>query len=53
MYTTVWLAPPFGKGEPKEVVASPEVLTPLMVAGWNQCAPPAPPREEVTEDVGH
>ncbi len=37
---TVWMRPPFGKGEPKEVEATPEVLTPLMVAGWTQCAPP-------------
>jgi hypothetical protein len=50
---TVWLAPPFGTGEPKEVEASPEVLTPLMVAGWNQCAPPATAQKEVTENVGH
>ena len=53
MDATVWLAPPFGKGEPKEVEASPEVLTPLMVAGWNQCAPPATAKQEVTENVGH
>jgi hypothetical protein len=38
----VWMAPPFGAGEPKEVDATPAVLTPLMVAGWNQCEPPAP-----------
>jgi hypothetical protein len=50
---TVWLAPPFGKGEPKEVEASPEVLTPWMVKGWNQCAPPALARKEETENVGH
>jgi hypothetical protein len=50
---TVWLAPPFGKGEPKEVEASPEVLTPLMVQGWGQCAPPAPAKKEVAENVGH
>jgi len=53
MDATVWLAPPFGKGEPKEVEASPEVLTPLMVAGWNQCAPPATAKQEENENVGH
>ncbi len=47
---TVWLAPPFGQGEPKEFDAAPEVLTPLLVAGWSQCKPPAG-REEVKEDV--
>jgi hypothetical protein len=50
---TVWLAPPFGKGEPKEVEASPQVLTPLMVKGWNQCDPPVPAQKEATENVGH
>ena len=47
----VWLAPPFGQGEPEEVEATPEVLVPRMVAGWSQCAPPAKD-EEVTERVG-
>ena len=28
----VWMMPPFGAGEPKEVDATPEVLGPLMVA---------------------
>ncbi len=46
----VWMLPPFGVGEPKEFDATPEVLTPLMVAGWSQCAPPAG-SEEVTTDV--
>ena len=46
----VWLKPPFGVGEPKEVDAMPDVLTPLMVAGFSQCDPPAN-REEVTTDV--
>ena len=36
----VLLKPPFGAGEPKEVDAAPEVLVPLMVAGWCQCAAP-------------
>lgn len=47
---TVWMAPPFGEGEPKEVEARPEVLAPLMVAGWNQCEPPATDEEEVHVD---
>lgn len=42
----VWMSPPFGDGEPKEVVASPEVLGPLMHSGWNQCPPP--PAKPVT-----
>ena len=37
---TVWLAPPWGQGEPKEVEATPAVIAPLMVAGWSQCDPP-------------
>ena len=45
---TVWLAPPFGQGEPREVDATPAVLVPLLVAGWSQCPPPEP---EVKEDV--
>ena len=46
----VWMKPPFGVGEPKEVDATPDVITPYMVAGWNQCDPPAN-NEEVTTDV--
>jgi hypothetical protein len=46
----VWLRPPFGQGEPKEVEATPDVLTPLIVAGWSQCDPPADDKE-VTPDV--
>ncbi len=46
----VWLRPPWGEGEPKEVEATPDVLVPLLVAGWSQCEPPAT-REEVTTDV--
>ena len=46
----VWLAPPHGQGEPKEVEASPSVLIPMMVAGWSQCPPPAT-RMEVKPDV--
>ena len=29
----VWMMPPSAQGEPKEVEATPDVLTPLMVAG--------------------
>ena len=36
----VWLAPPWGEGEPMEMDATPEVLVPLLTAGWNQCEPP-------------
>lgn len=46
----VWLRPPWGEGEPKEFEARPDILVPLMVAGWSQCEPPAP-KEEVKEDV--
>ncbi len=49
--THVWLRPPFGAGEPKEVEAKPEILGPLMVAGWTQCEPPTA-NQEVTEHVG-
>ena len=45
----VWLKGPFGVGEPKEVDATPEVLTPLLVAGWSQCEPPQQSNEEVSE----
>ena len=36
----VWMMPPGDGGEPQEVEATPEVLTPLMVQGWKQCPPP-------------
>jgi hypothetical protein len=49
--TRVWLGPPWGCGDPKEVEATPEVLTPLLVAGWSQCDPPATSEKEVTTDV--
>ena len=45
----VWMRPPHG-GEPKEVEATPAVLTPLMVTGWSQCEPPAK-NQEVTTHV--
>ena len=44
----VWLRPPWGNGEPKEFDATPDVLTPLLVAGWSQCAPPANTQEVTT-----
>ena len=40
MADTVWMNPPFGVGEPTQVEATPEILVPLMVAGWSQCAAP-------------
>lgn len=47
----VWMKPPFGEGDPKEVEATPEILTPLMNAGWNQCDPPQRAAQEVTTNV--
>ena len=44
----VWLRPPWGNGEPKEFDATPDVLTPLLVAGWSQCEPPANTQEVTT-----
>ena len=46
----VWMKPPFGVGEPKEVDATPDVLTPLMVTGWSQSDSPAV-NEEVATNV--
>ncbi|MBI4893538.1 MAG: hypothetical protein HY821_23150 [Acidobacteria bacterium] len=46
----VWLRPPFGQGEPKEVEAKRDILVPLLVAGWSQCPPPNT-KEEVKPDV--
>ena len=46
----VLMKPPFGAGEPKEVDATPETLTPLMVTGWSQCDPPVN-NDEVKNDV--
>jgi len=46
----VYMKPPFGLGEPKEVDATPESLVPLMLAGWTQCEPPKR-IEEVTKNV--
>ncbi len=50
MGSTIWMKPPFGVGEPKEVEATPEVLTPLMVAGWSQWEPPTT-KQEVNANV--
>ena len=47
----VWLRPPFGVGEPIEVDATPDVLTPLMVLGYSQCDPPPSKAQEVTKHV--
>jgi len=44
----VWMIGPWGQGEPKEVEATPEALTPLMVAGYSQCEPPANTQEVTT-----
>lgn len=46
----VWLRPPYGQGEPKQVEAKSELLVPLMVAGWSQCPSPNT-NEEVKPDV--
>lgn len=43
----VWMAPP-GGGEPQEIEAKPEILVPLMITGWAQCAQP---QSEVKNDV--
>ena len=48
---TVWLMPPYGEGESKEVAATPEILTPLLVAGWTQRDPPKKDGLEVKNDV--
>ena len=47
-HSTCWLMPPWGQGEPVEVEATPDVLTPLMVAGYSQCVPPANTQEVTT-----
>jgi hypothetical protein len=49
METTVWLMPPWGKGEPQEVEARTEILVPMLVQGWSQCEPPA--KQEGDDDV--
>jgi hypothetical protein len=42
----VWLAPPHGQGEPREVEATPEILVPMLVVGWRQCTAPMAPKEK-------
>ncbi len=53
----VWMRPPYGRGDPREVEAKPEVIVPLLVQGWSQCDPPRLSPEvvdkEVTADVRH
>jgi len=49
MSNRVFMRPPFGEGEPKEVEATPEVLIPLLNTGWSQCEPPV--TAEVKTDV--
>jgi hypothetical protein len=51
MADKIWLVPPWGVGEPQEVDATPEVLVPMLVAGWSQCAPPEMKEEEVETNV--
>ena len=46
----VFMKPPFGVGEPKEVEATPENLIPMMVAGWSQCERPMS-HQEVNANV--
>jgi hypothetical protein len=45
----VWMRPPWGTGEPKHVEATPDVLVPLMTAGWTQCGPPVSTGEESSD----
>ena len=47
----VWLRPPFGVGEPIEVDATADVLTPLLVLGYSQCEPPPVKAQETTTHV--
>ena len=37
----VFMRPPWGEGEIQKVEAKPDVIGPMMVAGWSQCEPPA------------
>ena len=46
----VFMKPPFGVGEPKEVDATPEILVPMMAAGWTQCERPMN-HQEVSANV--
>ena len=48
----VWMKPPKGiGGEPQQVEATPEILTPLMVKGWSQCEPPESSPKKHPEEV--
>ena len=44
----VYMRPPWGEGEIQKVEAKPELIGPLMVAGWSQCEPPAHTQEVTT-----
>ena len=51
---TVWMRPPCGDGDAKEVESTPDVLVPLMVAGWSQCEAPKSAlakQEDVQQEV--
>ena len=50
MADKVWMKPPDG-GQPEEVEATSEILTPLMVKGWSQCEPPESPPKKHLEEV--
>jgi hypothetical protein len=43
----VWMQSPAG-GELKHVEGRPEILTPLMVAGWTQAHPPPDEEEKLS-----
>ena len=48
----VWMRPPKGiGGEPQQVEATSEILTPLMVKGWSQCEQPESPPKKHPEEV--
>ena len=46
----VYMCPPWGVGKIQKVEANPDLIGPMMVAGWSQCEPPAT-TEEVTTHV--
>jgi hypothetical protein len=51
-----WIFMKSPQGEVREVEATPEQLTPLMVAGWHQVPPPAatgPTAAATQEDKQH
>ena len=41
----VYMRAPWGEGEIQKVEAKPELIGPLMVAGYSQCAPPVNTQE--------